>query len=163
MAEKEISIRDSGYAGVLKHILSDFLKERTQLPVFIEPQPITVFEPHIRVMFAGFDFEGVGDLTGYDIERLCTLKMDCLLTLTAMGDGPDVFLDKVVDASFRLNRLFERPFSIQTVDGYGITVQGKSRGQRQFFKNEEEGKKPYIYEENFDVSIFLPYAEVLNG
>jgi len=163
MAEKEISIRDSGYAGLIKYVLSDFLKEKTGLGVFVEPQPVTLFEPHIRVMFMGFGFEGVGDLTGYETERLCTLRMDCLLTLTAMGDGPDVFLDKVIESSFKLNRLFERPFSITTVDGYGITVVGKSKGQRQFFKNEEEGKKPYIYEENFDLHIFLPYVEVLNA
>jgi|UniRef100_A0A7C4AK39 hypothetical protein len=163
MAEKEISIRDSGYAGLIKYVLSDFLKEKTGLGVFVEPQPVTLFEPHIRVMFMGFEFEGVGDLTGHETERLCTLRMDCLLTLTAMGDGPDVFLDKVIESSFKLNRLFERPFSITTVDGYGITVVGKSKGQRQFFKNEEEGKKPYIYEENFDLHIFLPYVEVLNA
>jgi len=163
MAEKEINIRDAGYAGIIKYILADFLKEKAGIGVFVEPQPITLSEPHIRVMFAGFEFSGVGDITGYETERLCTLKMECVLTLTAMGDGPDVFLDKVIEASFKLSKLFERPFSIRTADGYGITVVAKSRGQRQFFKNEEEGKKPYIYEENFDLNIFLPYVEVLNG
>ena len=41
MAEKEINIRDAGYAGIIKYILADFLKEKAGIGVFVEPQPIT--------------------------------------------------------------------------------------------------------------------------
>lgn len=156
-------IKDMGYSGVIKYLLADYIKEKTKLPVIVEPQPVTLSEPHVRIMFTGFDLDQGIDVTGYEVEELCTLKLQCLLTLTAHGDGPDRFLDEVVNASFQLRRFLSDTFTIATVDGYGITVQGTKRPGGQFFRNEEEGKKPYVYEESYDVSIYVPYVEVSYG
>lgn len=156
-------IKDIGYSGTIKYLLAEHLQKALKLPVVVEPQPVSEAQPHLRVMFTGFDFEPASDISGYDREQICTVKIDCLLTLTAYGDGPDVFLDSVVKASFCLRKFFDKAFSIQTVDGYGITVVAKKKSGGQIFKNEEEGKKPYLYEENYDLSIYLPYVEVLNG
>jgi len=161
---REFSVRDIGYAGVIKHILADFLKKETGLTVLVEPQPVMPAEPHLRVMFSGFEFasefEKDADFTGYGIENVYTLKMECLLTLTAQGDGPDVFLDEVISACFKLQKLFREPITIPVVDGFGITVSAKVRDKGQLFKNEEEGKKPYLFEKNFELAIYMPYVEV---
>lgn len=162
MAEVK-DIKDIGYSGAIKYLLAEHLHKVLNIPVVVEPQPVSYAEPHLRLMFTGFDFEATSDITVYHTEKLYTVRIDCLVTLTAYGDGPDVFLDSVVRASFALRRLFDRAFSIQTVDGYGITVVAKKKERGQIFKNEEEGKKPYLYEENYDLSIYLPYVEVLNG
>jgi hypothetical protein len=161
---REFSVRDIGYAGVIKHILADFLKKETGLTVLVEPQPVMPAEPHLRVMFSGFEFvsefEKDADFTGYGIENVYTLKMECLLTLTAQGDGPDVFLDEVISACFKLQKLFREPITIPVVHGFGITVSAKVRDKGQLFKNEEEGKKPYLFEKNFELAIYMPYVEV---
>jgi len=161
---REFSVRDIGYAGVIKHILADFLKKETGLTVLVEPQPVMPAEPHLRVMFSGFEFvsefEKDNDATWYGIENVYTLKMECLLTLTAQGDGPDVFLDEVISACFKLQKLFREPITISVVDGFGITVSAKVRDKGQLFKNEEEGKKPYLFEKNFELAIYMPYVEV---
>jgi hypothetical protein len=161
---REFSIRDIGYAGVIKHILADFLKKETGLSVLVEPQPVMPAEPHLRLMFSGFEFVSEfvkdEDFTQYGIENVYTLKMECLLTLTAQGDGPDVFLDEVISACFKLQKLFHEPISIPVVDGFGITVSAKVRDKGQLFKNEEEGKKPYLFEKNFELAIYMPYVEV---
>ena len=166
MAEKFVkdvtSIRDIGYSGVIKHIFADCLKKKIGLPVIVEPQPANLSEPHLRIMFIGFEFDEIHDVTGYDVEMLYTLKLHCLLTLLAYGDGPDSFLDSVIKVSFALQRLFSQPFTINTIAGYGITVEGKKRPGGQFFKNEEEGKKPYLFEESYDVNLYMPYVEVKN-
>jgi len=161
---REFSIRDIGYAGVIKHILADFLKKETGLSVLVEPQPVMPAEPHLRLMFSGFEFVSEfvkdDDFTQYGIENVYTLKMECLLTLTAQGDGPDVFLDEVISACFKLQKLFHEPISIPVIDGFGITVSAKVRDKGQLFKNEEEGKKPYLFEKNFELAIYMPYVEV---
>jgi hypothetical protein len=161
---REFSVRDIGYAGVIKHILADFLKKETGLTVLVEPQPVMPAEPHLRIMFSGFEFVSEfvedADFTQYGIENIYTLKMECLLTLTAQGDGPDVFLDEVISACFKVQKLFHKPISIPVVDGFGITVSAKVRDKGQLFKNEEEGKKPYLFEKNFELTIYMPYVEV---
>jgi len=160
---REFSIRDIGYAGVIKHILADFLKKETGLSVLVEPQPVMPAEPHLRLMFSGFEFvsefEEDADFTVYGL-NVYTLKMECLLTLTAQGDGPDVFLDEVISACFKVQKLFHKPITIPVVDGFGITVSAKVRDKGQLFKNEEEGKKPYLFEKNFELAIYVPYVEV---
>jgi hypothetical protein len=160
---KVTDIKEIGYSGVIKYLLADYLQKRTSLPIIIEPQPVSLSEPHIRLMYTGIDIESGPDITGYNTEKLYTLKMDLLVTLTAEGDGPDVFLDKIVAASFALSRVFENAFCIGTCNGNGISVNGNRRPGGQFFKNEEEGKRPYLYEENYEVSIYMPYVEVNNG
>jgi hypothetical protein len=161
---REFSIRDIGYAGVIKHILADFLKKETGLTVLVEPQPVMPAEPHLRIMFSGFEFvsefEKDADFTEYGLENVYTLKVECLLTLTAQGDGPDVFLDEVISACFKVQKLFREPITIPVVDGFGITVSAKVKDKGQLFKNEEEGKKPYLFEKNFELAIYMPYVEV---
>jgi hypothetical protein len=161
---REFIVRDIGYAGVIKHILADFLKKETGLTVLVEPQPVMPAEPHLRIMFSGFEFVSEfkkdADFTGYGLENVYTLKMECLLTLTAQGDGPDVFLDEVISACFKVQKLFREPITIPVVDGFGITVSAKVKDKGQLFKNEEEGKKPYLFEKNFELAIYMPYVEV---
>jgi len=160
---RELSVRDIGYAGVIKHIIADFLKKETGLTVLVEPQPVMPAEPHLRIMFSGFEFVSEfekADFTGYGIENVYTLKMECLLTLTAQGDGPDVFLDEVISACFKIQKLFREPITIPVVDGFGITVSAKVRDKGQLFKNDEEGKKSYLFEKNFELAIYMPYVEV---
>lgn len=158
-----VDIKDISLSGVIKYLLADYLKEKTGLITVVEPQPVNLSEPHLRLMYTGIDIDGGPDVSGYDTEQLYTLRISCLLTLMAYGDGPDKFLDSVIKASFILRKIFDNPFSIKLADVYGITIEGKKRPGGQFFKNEEEGKKPYFYEENYDINIFIPYVEVKNA
>lgn len=158
-----IDVKDIGYSGVIKYLLVDYLKEKTGLVTIVEPQPVNLSEPHLRLMYTGIDIDRGPDITGYDTEQLYTLRISCLLTLMAYGDGPDRFLDSVIKASFILRKVFDKPFNIELPGVHGITVEGKRRQGGQLFRNEEEGKKPYLYEENYDVNIFIPYVEAANA
>jgi len=156
-----------GYASVIKEVMVPHLEKALKMQILVEPNPIAPIEPHFRLLFTGFEFEPVQlvedtyRVTGYDLYSLYVLKLNILGTLTAYGDGPDAFLDECVQASWKCSRLFQKPFSIEVIPKrFYLTVLGKKRPGGQFFKNEEQGKKPYLYEENWDISILMPYTEI---
>jgi hypothetical protein len=163
MAKEEIAVLEA---------FRDHIAKTTGVKALLEPQPVKLHEPHLRIMApTGWDcrFE---DWTTNETAKLYTVKLDALVTLTAYGDGPDVYLGECLNASFKVNRYFRDPVGIPIVSlvkgawkasGAGsITVTGQRKHGGQHFKNEDEakGEKPYLYEENFEVSIYFPYAEL---
>jgi len=156
-----------GYASVIKEVMVPHLEKALEMPILVEPNPIAPVEPHLRLLFTGFDFEPVQlvedtyGVTGYDLDSLYILRLNILGTLTAYGDGPEAFLDECVKASWRCARLFHRAFFIEVIPKiFYVTVLGKKRPGGQFFKNEEPGKKPYLYEENWELTLLMPYTEI---
>lgn len=156
---------------IILEIFRDHIAQKTGVKALLEPQPVKLHEPHLRIMSPiGWDFRFEDWMT--NDTKLYTVKLDVLVTLTAYGDGPDVYLGECLSASFKVNRYFHAPVSIPMVSlvkgawnasGAGsISVTGQRRPGAQHFKNEDEGKgeKPYLYEESFDVSIYFPYAEL---
>ncbi|MBI4691702.1 MAG: hypothetical protein HY754_15795 [Nitrospirae bacterium] len=155
-------VTEWSYRGILD-IFKEHIEKSIGIKALIEPQPVKLQEPNIRIMApTGWDF-GFKDFTTNETARLYTVQLDMLVTLTAYGDGPDVYLDKCIQASFNLNKYFMTSFPIPVAGGK-MSVQGRRKPGGQHFKNEDAGnpgEKPYLYEENFEVSIFFPYAELI--
>ncbi|MBI3584200.1 MAG: hypothetical protein HY096_09685 [Nitrospinae bacterium] len=151
------SVTEWSYSEILR-LFAEEMEKKTGIQTLVEPQPVELKEPHLRILApTGFEFNFEDDRY-YELGRLYTVRMDALVTLAASGDGPDLFLNKCIEASFKVNKFFYKPFSILLSTGY-ISINGKRKPGGQFFKNEKEGEKPYLYEESFEASIYFPYAE----
>lgn len=75
----------------MKEILEEFaawVKSETGVPVLYDPQPLRSAEPHIRLTFTGAAGEG---------KTHATLFFQ--LSIVGAGDGPEVFLDRIMEAS----------------------------------------------------------------
>ena len=160
-------------------VFKEYLEKKVGVTTLLEPQPVKLHEPHLRLNPTGFSFrrEGKADV-GENVLR--TVQFDLLVSLEAYGDGPDVFLNRVLAASFKLNLFFEdlksipfMPSGADVLENKGIAVSGNTvpghmaiKGERkpggQFFQNEKEkeGDKPFMFSESFNVSLFFPYAEI---
>jgi len=158
------------YGALLRNIVLSYLEKKTNLKVLLEPNPSVLAEPHLRLLLTGIEFRPVQlrevdyEHTGYDLDSLYDLIVHFLLTLHAEGDGPDAFLDEVISSSFKLSFLFrnQKGINIQVIPNtlYATLVANKRPGG-QFFKNEEPGKKAFIYEETWEGFIMLPYVKKL--
>ncbi len=144
----------------------DHIAKATGVNALLEPQPVRLHEPHLRIMApTGWEFQ-FEDFTTNETARLYTVQVDALVALTAYGDGPDVYLSECMKASFKVNRYFRNPVTIKLWNAAGagnISVNGKRKPGGQHFRNDEaeKGSKPYLYEESWDVSLFFPYAELI--
>jgi hypothetical protein len=138
--------------GFLKE-LADFIKEKTGLPVEIEPSPASPADPHVRILPKGLGYQNFGKMPNELAEQgLVELKVE--LHLVAEGTG-EVFLQKVYDASLKLNRLFESYHSVTfgTENSFGFAVAVEKLSDGEFFTNEEEGRYPYMYVEKWQGSL----------
>jgi len=153
--------------GLLESLAVHIEKE-TGLKVFIEPQPVNIQEPHVRILAKSFSFIGEGQTDNYMAGQY-TVELNLLVTLLGFGDGPDKFLSAVLEASFKLGKLFERPFSVHLIQNDraetkptgNFTVQAQKSSGGHFSQNAEEGAMPYRYEENFEVSLYFPYSSLI--
>lgn len=73
------------------------LKTITGIKVLWDPQPVRAAEPQLRLTYIGSEEKGKG----------CTRIM-FQLSLIGAGDGPDVFLPSLVEASVNLDRVYNR-------------------------------------------------------
>ena len=143
--------------------LAKHIEENAGVKCLIEPQPVNLQEPHFRITAKGFSFEWVDKTKNLeDFELVARLSLEGVLY--AFGDGPDSFLDAVLRASFSLNILFRKPFSIPLMDGsadaFSVLLKSKTNG---VFTNRLEGSKPFLYKEVFEMELFMPYAILKGG
>lgn len=76
----------------------DYLKNKTGLPVILDPQPVNSAEPHLRLTFTGATDKGPNDD-----------ELDFQLSIVGAGDGPDIFLPEIIQASLAVSDLFRGP------------------------------------------------------
>jgi hypothetical protein len=134
--------------GFLKE-LADFIREKTELPVEIEPSPASPPEAHVRIIPKGLSYQSYGT-TPNDLAEQGLVQLEVELHLVAEGTG-EVFLKRVYEASLKLNRLFENYHSITlgTKNSIGFSVAIDKLSDGEFFTNQEEGKLPYTYVEKW--------------
>ena len=148
--------------GILR-ILRDYIKEKTDLETVLEPQPVNLQQPHIRITPKGWQFESLKETDNF-LGMQYTVVLNCQLKLVGFGDGPDEFLVSVLNASFKLHELFYKPFSIPLIEGNSagsMTVKANQKIAGEFFQNKQEGVMPYSYEEEFELNIFLPFSVLI--
>ena len=143
--------------------LAKHIEENAGVKCLIEPQPVNLQQPHFRITAKGFSFEWVDETANYEAkEFVARLLLEGVLY--AFGDGPDSFLDAVLRASFSLNMLFRKPFSVAFVKGstggFSVSLKSKTDG---VFTNSLEGSKPFLYKEVFEMELFVPYAILKGG
>lgn len=143
--------------------LAKYIEENAGVKCLIEPQPVNLQEPHFRILAKGFSFEWVDETANYEASQFVA-KLSLEGVLYAFGDGPDSFLDAVLKASFSLNLLFRKPFSVSFVDGstggFSVSLKSKTDG---VFTNSSEGSQPFLYKEVFEMELFMPYAVLKGG
>lgn len=116
------------------------LKEKTGLMVEIEPEVASPSEPHLRIK-----------------PKSPTLKRDFMelnfeLWFIAQGSGL-AMLDKVMDLSVKLTQIL-RHFNISLGNaGFGVIFEKLSEGE--FFINEDEGSKPYVWIEKWKGKVLV--------
>lgn len=82
----------------MKEILDtvkEFLKQRTGLKVIMDPQPVKNAEPHLRLTFVGSGNQGATHSV-----------VSFQLAIVGAGDGPEVFLDRIIEASMQVGDLY---------------------------------------------------------
>ncbi len=73
------------------------LKKETGMKVIMDPQPIKSAEPHLRLTFVGSGNLGASH---------CVVSFQ--LTIVGAGDGPEVFLDRIIEASLAVGDLYNK-------------------------------------------------------
>lgn len=120
----------------------------TGLEAILEPSPIELAEPSIRLAFAGSRNLGNG-----------RTRLPVLVNLTARGDGPDAYLEELAKASEASSSLFDEPFGFPISNEYDVhgMAYPEKLSEGGFEKNGEEGKKPFQYLEAWRVTLeFTP-------
>lgn len=72
-----------------------YLSRQTQLKVIMDPQPVKSAEPHLRLTFVGSSNQGATH---------CVVSFQ--LSIVGAGDGPEVFLDRIIEASLAVSDLY---------------------------------------------------------
>lgn len=123
---------------------ASYCEKETGRPALVEPSPIELAEPCIRLAFGGLRKAGNG-----------RSRIPLLLNLTASGDGPDTFLDEIAQASLAVSELMDGPFGFPIFEEYGVfgMAYPERLGDGGFEKNGDEGKKPYRYIEAWRVTV----------
>lgn len=120
----------------------DYLASETGLTVVLEPQSLEVSEPNVRLMINEFDSQGENR------ERL-TLTA----SLTAHGDGPDYFLDGVINASRAFIPFRDGSHAFDVESGFIATATFSRTAPGRFERSEEEGSYAFSYIEQFRVEL----------
>lgn len=72
-----------------------YLNRQTKLKVIMDPQPVKNAEPHLRLTFTGSNNQGATH---------CVVSFQ--LSIVGAGDGPEVFLDRIIEASLAVSDLY---------------------------------------------------------
>lgn len=136
---------------VLLEALAARLKADAGVRVTLEPDPMDYgYEPVLRLNPADWEFDQAMS------PGLVTLKVQAVLE--ASGDSAGVFLDDATGAHLSvvlwLNPAdFEDP--VLVVDGRRVVVTGEALGGPALQRNDEEGKKAFLYQKTFDLGLSL--------
>jgi len=127
----------------MKAVLEAFIQylKAHEIPALVEPESLETTEPFFRLGFTGFD------AAGKNREQLSLTG-----TLTAQGDGPDYFLDSVIEASRKLLPLRERAFPFTVSSGVSATATMERTAPGRFQEN-EEGKYHFSYIEVYRIEL----------
>lgn len=115
--------------------VAGLLHEKTGLEVLFDPQPVRQAVPHLRLTFMGAAIE----------DDAATLSFQ--VSIIGAGDGPDVFLPKVVGASVALARMFAdresvgfKYFEVEADGGkFRIYLQNSAESSGQFTRTNQDG------------------------
>lgn len=93
--------------------MKEFLEKKTGKKVLFDPQPLRTAEPHIRLTFAGS-----ADL-GDD-----WVQLTFQLGIVGAGDGPEVFLQEIIELSIAVTRLYgcTRSVTLNLNGGRSMTI-----------------------------------------
>lgn len=144
--------------GSIRPMLQAFTEElsfQMQLKVLMDPQPIGVAEPHIRLTFTGTEVR----------ESYCHLQFQ--ISVVGAGDGPEVFLERVIAASAAIAQLASKRnprasvFSyMDTTCRYSLEVSSSATGQ--FMQNEKDESEQtlfsYTYVEPHTIVLQVPIS-----
>jgi hypothetical protein len=72
-----------------------FIAQETGKKVLLDPQPLRTAEPHLRLTFVGATEQGDGYVT-----------LSFQLGIVGAGDGPEVFLEEIINSSVAVMRLY---------------------------------------------------------
>lgn len=142
-------------------MLKGYLKQETKLKVIMDPQPIKGAEPHLRLTFVGSGNQGASH---------CTVSFQ--LTIVGAGDGPEVFLDRIIEASLAVSDLYNsdmhegrRYADIKLVSGRGsfrVNFPDTINNSGQFVQNDSiEGETSvwaYVYTEPHVIDVVFNRA-----
>lgn len=130
--------------------IKEYLRLETGLKVIMDPQPIKSAEPHLRLTFVGSGNQGATH---------CVVSFQ--LTIVGAGDGPEVFLDRIIDASLAVSDLYnsdlhegKRYADLKLASGRGtfrVTFPDTISSSGQFMQNDgtetEVSTWAYVYTE----------------
>lgn len=126
-----------------------YLKEATGLDVLMDPQPLTSSQPHLRLTFIG---------TGDAGETHDELHFQ--ISIVGAGDGPDVYLPRVINASLVVADLYrKRSVDFKVNEAYSIRigfpeiVSNSGQFVRQGEDETENSTWAYVYTEPHVVTI----------
>ncbi len=127
-------------------LLAKELEKLSGLLVEIEPQVATPNVPHLRIKPKTPKVVQGGQLANKLGEKQF-IELHFEVWFIAFGGGIE-FLDKVMDLSITLNEKL-KTLNLKFADNYGIAVVFEKLQDGEFFDNEEEGSKPYIWLEKW--------------
>lgn len=134
-----------------------YLESETGAKVLYDPQPVRKAEPHIRLTYMGAEDKGIG--------AFC---LNFQLSLVGAGDGPGVYLAKIIELSLKLTDLYNpcrhrQDVSIPLKDGGYVKLLLISSGVQAtgvFSQNEqtqvETAQWNYLFTESRYISIEVP-------
>lgn len=80
----------------LLRLVECFIERETGLKVLLDPQPIKIAEPHIRLTFSGTENWG-----------LRGKRLLFQISILGAGDGPEAFIEKAIIATLKLDDLYD--------------------------------------------------------
>lgn len=123
----------------------------TEVKVTLEPDPLDYgYEPVLRLTPADWDLDKVMSA------GLVTLKVQA--SLEASGDDSGVFLESAMDAHLALVLWLNPEDGTEPVLILGpkwIPIDGQALPGPAVQRNEEEGKKPFLYQKTFELGLSL--------
>lgn len=119
------------------------LKQLTGLDILMDPQPLTSSKPHLRLTFTGTGDAGeTHDLLYFQ------------LSIVGAGDGPDVYLPKVINASLAIADLYRNAYvdfkaneALSVRIGFPDTLSNSGQFVRQGEEETENSSWAYVYTE----------------
>lgn len=147
------------YATLLK-LFAEKIERETGVKAFVAPNLITPAEPHLLLFAEGWNFESLG-LTPTLLTKSFTLLLKGTARLQGYGEGIEVFLPLMLEASFKLNKLLcyeGLTIKLTAAKIGGASMRAESKGGK-ISAESKEGKEFFSFVEDFEFEIRIPYIE----
>lgn len=135
------------------------IEAATGIPCILGPRPTEPTEPTVTLLFGGIDRIERNDTTEEDWDP-ATIVISAVAILSAKGDGPGTYLDRLSTASLRLATYlaYWRSVPIAGPDASRhFTIAGERRPSAvPFYRSDDPGRTDYLYEEAYDTLIRVP-------